>query len=529
MPWIETATMGRNDPDPMVNLQVYNGLDCCLTYEIWESLHSDLADVAHSANAKLVYNFERAMCAPSFVMSRRGVLVDRYYRDKVCKELQEELQAADRRFQNLARAVWGEPYADRNKYENKTTYSLNYSSPDQLKEFFYEALQIPVRFIFEKGQQKITVNREALEWIDENARWGGIFARYIIQMRDYRKKISVLRKKLSKDGRMRCSYNVAGTETGRWSSSEDPFGNGDNLQNWTKKMRRCVVADPGYRLYSIDYSQAESYVTGGLAYRDGRDKAYLTACRSGDLHTTVAKEIWPELPWTGDLAADKAVAEQPFYFALSYRDTTKRLGHGSNYLGSAPHMAKTTRTDKDSVFAFQARYFRRFPGLKRYHNSQIAKVQMDHQVETTFGRRRHFFGHPQDAATHRKAVAFDPQSTVGDMLNLALWRVWYELDEWGPSKGPLQLLLQVHDNIVFQLPETLGEAEHIRIVTYVLGLLKIPLKFADETVFVPADVEYGWNWAPLKVDKSNVDGLTGWSPAGANRVRKSYPLGPGLD
>jgi DNA polymerase I-like protein with 3'-5' exonuclease and polymerase domains len=453
-------------------------------------------------------------------MSRRGVLVDQFYRDKVRAELEADLDKADRRFQNLARAVWGEPYADRNKYPDKRTFSLNYSSPDQLKAFFYEALQLPVRYTFVKGDQKITVNREALEWIDENAQWGGIFARYIIAMRDYRKKISVLKKQLSADGRMRCSYNVAGTETGRWSSSEDPFGNGDNLQNWTKKMRRCVVADPGYRLYSIDYSQAESFVTGGLAYRDGRDKAYLTACRSGDLHTAVTKEVWPDLGWSGDKAEDKAIAEQPFYFALSYRDTTKRLGHGSNYLGSAPHLAKITRTDKDSVFAFQAKYFRRFPGIKRYHAQQIARVQMEHQVETVLGRRRHFFGHPLDAATHRKAIAFDPQSTVGDMLNLALWKVWYELDEWGPSHGPLQLLLQVHDNIVFQLPEILGEDEHIRILARVMELLQIELRFLDEVVTVPADVEYGWNWAPKKVDKSNIDGLDSWRPTGINRTRQ---------
>src|SRR5262245_20740338 len=131
---------------------------------------------------------------------------------------------------------------------------------------------------------------------------------------------------------MRCSYNVAGTETGRWSSSEDPFGDGDNLQNWTKKMRRCVVADEGYKIFSIDYSQAESFVVGGCAVRDGRDKNYLEMCRSGDLHTAVCKEVWPNLGWTGDMGKDREIAEQPFYFALSYRDTEKRFGHGTNYI-----------------------------------------------------------------------------------------------------------------------------------------------------------------------------------------------------
>lgn len=534
MPWLDTSKVERNQLDGMIGLQVYNGLDCCLTYEIWESSYLDMESVQHSEQAKLIYSFERGMQAPSFVMSRRGVLVDQMWRGIVRTELENELEGHDYRFQRLAQAVWGKPYEDRNKKGSKregtlTTYSLNYSSPDQLKNFFYEALEVPPRYTFDKGEMRITTNREALEWIDENSKYGGVFARYIIRMRDLSKKIGVLKKRISPDGRMRCSYNVAGTETGRWSSSEDPFGDGDNLQNWTKKMRRCVVADPGYKLFSIDYSQAESFVVGGCAFRDGRDKAYLDVCRSGDLHTSVCREVWPNLPWTGDLEKDREIAEQPFYFALSYRDTEKRFGHGTNYIGGARHLAKTTRTDLDAVAMFQLRYFKRFPGIKSYHNMQIGRIQLSRSVQTALGRFRTFFGHPADAGTHRKGVAFEPQSTVGDMLNLALWRVWWELDEWGPNKGPLQLLLQVHDNIVFQLPESLGHDGQRRIVERVLELLRIELHYGAEVVVVPADVECGWNWAPKKVDKANVDGLISWNPEGDIRTRQSRPALPRLD
>jgi DNA polymerase I-like protein with 3'-5' exonuclease and polymerase domains len=298
-------------------------------------------------------------------------------------------------------------------------------------------------------------------------------------------------------------------------------------------MRRCVVADPGYKLFSIDYSQAESFIMGGLALRDGRDRAYLDACKSGDLHTAVTKEIWPDLGWTGDKDGDRNIAEQPFYFALSYRDTEKRLGHGSNYLGSAPHLAKITRTDKDSVINFQLRYFKKFPGIKMYHNKQIARIQTDRRVETSFGRHRTFFGHPNDSATHRKAIAFDPQSTVGDMLNLGLWLVWEELDEWGPSKGPLQLLLQVHDNIVFQLPDNPEDPQNAlkqrKVIERVLELLTIEFTYGDEVFSIPVEVECGWNWAPKKADKSNADGLIPWNPEGEARLRVFTPSLARLD
>lgn len=539
MPWLNSAELQRDKMIGMDALQAYNGLDCCLTFEIWESEFSDMESVKHSEQAKLVYGFERAMQGPSFTMSRRGVLVDKTWRGIVRSGLERELGVCDSRFQRLAEGVWDKPYEDRNKVGKKsegtlTTFSLNYNSPDQLKQFFYEALQIAPRYTLDKGDMKVTTNREALEWIDENSKYGGIFARYIMKMRDLGKKIGVLKKKLSPDGRMRCSWNVAGTETGRWSSSEDPFGDGDNLQNWTKKMRRCVVADPGYKMFSIDYSQAESFVTGGVAFRDGRDKSYLTACRSGDLHTAVTRQIWTDLPWTGDPLQDRQIAEQPYYFGLSYREVEKKLGHGTNYLGGAPHLAKITRTDKESILNFQTNYFAKFPGIKSYHMRQIARVQMERAVQTTFGRYRTFFGHPQDSGTHRKAVAFEPQSTVGDMLNLAMWLVWYELDEWGPSKGPLQLLLQVHDNIVFQVPDHPedpdNEAKQRAIVDRVLELLRVELFFGSEVIVVPADVECGWNWSPVKIDKANVDGLASWSrDRGDTRTRQSQPSLSGLD
>jgi DNA polymerase I-like protein with 3'-5' exonuclease and polymerase domains len=531
MPWIDSATISRGKSlDEMIALQVYNGLDCAVTFEVWESLWRDLLTVEHSENASLVYGFERAMQAPSFVMSRRGVLVDKMWRGIVRSELSNQLAALDAKFQRLAEAVWGIPYSGKkplNVYgESKRAFALNYNSPQQLKEFFYESLGVEPIYTYEKGNAKITVNREALESL-QSYYWAAPFARFIISMRDLKKKIDVLSKALSADGRMRCSYNVAGTETGRWSSSQDPFGSGDNLQNWTKKMRRCVVADPGKKLWSVDLAQAESFVTGGLAYRDGRDRAYLDACRSGDLHTGVTREIWPDLGWTGDKEADKALAESPFYHALSYRDTSKRLGHGSNYFGKPPHMAKQTKIDKESVATFQLKYFRRFKGIKSYHMMQANRLQMDYYVTTALGRQRHFFGRPDDDSTLRKAIAFDPQSTVGDLLNLGLWRVWYELDTWGPSKGPLELLLQVHDNIVFQLPDDPGSE---KIVLRVLELLKIPLHYSDETVEIPADVECGWNWCPQKVDKKNADGLIPWKGIGTDgRVRNSKPDATGLD
>jgi len=126
------------------------------------------------------------------------------------------------------------------------------------------------------------------------------------------------------NGRMHFGYHVAGTMTGRWSSSENVFGDGTNGQNLTDEMRRVFVADKGLKLCQLDLAQAESKLVAYLTLPFGRQ--YLDACNSGDLHTSVSKLVWPEL-FVGANETDKDVAKRPFYRHFTYRDMSKRGGH----------------------------------------------------------------------------------------------------------------------------------------------------------------------------------------------------------
>ena len=180
---------------------------------------------------------------------------------------------------------------------------------------------------------------------------------------------------------------------------------------------------------------------------------------------------------------------------------------------------------------FQLRYFKKYPGIKAYQNKQIGRVQTERRVETVLGRHRTFFGHPNDAATHRKAIAFDPQSTVGDMLNLGLWPVWYEMDQWGPGKWPLaaiacRFMITLSSNFPMILLILHNAYKQRLIVERVLELLAIELTFRDQTFSIPVEIECGWNWAPKKMDKTNVDGLIAWKPEGEARVRVYYRILP---
>src|SRR6516162_7019940 len=146
-------------------------------------------------------------------------------------------------------------------------------------------------------------------------------------MRDIAKKVSVLRTDIDPDGRMRTSYNIAGTSTGRFSSSLSDFGTGTNLQNIENRLRSVFVADQGMKFAYIDLEQAESRLVGAIEWNLFKDGVYLEACESGDLHTSVCRLAWGDvLPWTGDLETDKGLAKKPFYRQHSFRHMAKVLG-----------------------------------------------------------------------------------------------------------------------------------------------------------------------------------------------------------
>jgi hypothetical protein len=222
--------------------------------------------------------------------------------------------------------------------------------------------------------------------------------------------------------------------------------------------------------------------------------AYLDACESGDLHTRVCSMAWGELPWTGDKKADRQIADQPSGHGMSYRDLAKRLGHGTNYYGTPGTMAKHTHTAVPVISDFQRRYFAAFPLIQEWHKWVINQVQTYGVLTTPFGRRRHFFGRGNDSSTHRKAVAYSPQSMTGHEMNMGILNLFRNMPE-------AELMIQVHDSILFQVP-------FHRCETYVeraLELLRFehPLR-GGRTFCVPLEAMVGWNWGKLERDKTGV-------------------------
>lgn len=446
--------------------QIYNGLDCCITSEVLTALRP------LSGNApNVIYDFERALQAPVLEMMQRGFKIDEYERRKGVALLQSQISHLDRWLQELAVAVWGK--------------TLNPRSPKQLIDFFYSAMRLPEQWKNDKGNKRLSTDREALEKLEVYF-YARPIVSTILEIRNLLKKLSVLKTEIDPDLRFRPNFNIAGTETGRFSSSSNAFGTASNIQNITAELRKIFVADAGYKLVGIDLEQAESREVGWQCGVLFGDWSYLDAAYSGDLHTIVTQQNWTKLPWGDDPKENKKLAEQPYYRHYSYRDMSKKLGHGSNYGGAPFTMARHAKIPVKMAEDFQVRYFEAFPGISRWHRWVAQQLQQNQLLVTPFGRRRHFFGRPNDDSTLREAIAYTPQSSTADRTNLILYRIWKHM------RDRVQLLAQVHDAIYFQFPEHLDEQE---IISEAMSYFEIKIEHGERKLIVPGEAKSGWNWA----------------------------------
>src|SRR5262252_3379320 len=294
--------------------QIYCGLDNALTHESlsaeYELFDSNTNPRPH---ARHIYNFERALQAPYMDIMLRGFAVDVEARWRACTLLKEKIDRINTNLQRMSEAAWGQPLIPR--------------SNKNLRDFFFGAMKFPEIITSKKGVKKVSLDRTALEKLYDNYLYARPFVSHILAIRDLSKQLEVMETEVDTDFRFRSSYNIAGTESGRPSSSESSLGTGGNAQNIAPGLRHVFIADPGYKLFVIDFEQSEARDVGFIIGCLFSDWSYLDACESFDLHTSNAKLVWPELPWTNDPTGDKALAGRSFYRDFTYRDMAKRGSH----------------------------------------------------------------------------------------------------------------------------------------------------------------------------------------------------------
>ena len=465
-------------PTPANQEIVYNALDVMQTMGLKEIFDGGLLPEW----SKPGFQYSELMLGPIMTMMRRGVQINVERRDRLVKALKERTVKVQANFDYVCEGIWG------------TT--VNHNSTPQLTFLFYVLLAIPEQTKSKKGETKVATDREVLERIAKDYPRGAFFANHILRIRDLEKQVEFLTKKLSPSNRFHCSYNIAGTETFRLSSSEHPLRIGSNGQNLNPQVRPCFEADPGYVLFYSDQQSAESRL---VAYLSG-DENYIAAVEGGDTHTLVASMVFGFEPV-------RELADRRFYRDFSYRDIAKRAGHACNYYAKPYTIAKNAMVELPIAEQFQSNYFRKFHKISDWHVWVAKNLQQKGYLLNPFGVRRTFWSRRWDEATLREAIAFGPQSTVGMLTNVGLYRLWERFE--GKLGADVQILGNIHDAVIGQVrKEKVAE-----LIPEILACLHFPFAITDisgktRQALIPYEIEIGHNFG--KGGPDNPEGLKKW-------------------
>ena len=435
----------------------YAAEDADVTLRLWRVLKPRLA-AEHMLH---VYeSLERPLLRVLARMERRGISIDRQVLSRLSGEFAQEAAGLEAEIKELA----GGP--------------INPGSPKQIGDILFGKLQLPGGTKTKTGQW--STGARALE---ELAEQGHLLPQKILDWRQVSKLRSTYTDALPgyvnpTTHRVHTSYALAATTTGRLSSSEPNLQNIPVRTEDGRKIRRAFIADKGFRLVSADYSQIELRLLAEIAGIEQLRKAF----RDGlDIHAMTASEMFgvPVKDMPGEV-----------------RRRAKAINFGIIYGISAFGLANQLGIAREEAGAYIRKYFERFPGIRDYMEETKAFAKKHGYVETLFGRKCHY---PDIAASNASIRAFNEraainarlQGTAADIIRRAMIRMEGALAK---QKLAAQMLLQVHDELVFEVPDAEVE-KTLPVVKKVMEEAPLPALSLSVPLQVEAHAADNWDAA----------------------------------
>lgn len=340
--------------------------------------------------------------------------------------------------------------------EQTVGHPLNPRSSAQLIKFFYDDLGIPgVKAL---GTETLTTNSPAMAMIAEREPLLKPVCQLIVELRSISVFLNTfIEAPLDTDGRMRCSFSIAGPTTYRFSSSENAFGSGLNLQNipvaekakikdvnYIKlpNIRKLFVPDAGFTFFDIDLDRADLQVV----VWEADDSDLKKALREGiDLHCFNAVTVYDikGIPYNELSESHPNYKEHRARIGEARRGKTKAGIHATNYGVGDRKLAQTLGITVHEASLFRSKWFAARPGIRRWHLRTEHSIETRGYIENKFGARLYNFGRPNLP----EFLGWLPQSTVAGVINRGLVNI--DAAEQA-GKTSIQLLIQVHDSLAGQ-------------------------------------------------------------------------------
>jgi len=357
---------------------------------------------------------------------------------------------------------------------NCVGHQFNINSPQQISSVLFQELRLPSARKTKSG----FFSTEAP--VLEGLRGAHPIVDYLLQYRHLAKLKSTYVDALpslinAKTGRVHTSFNQTQTATGRLSSSEP------NLQNIAvrgelgKQVRQAFIAPPGSYLLAADYSQIDLRALAHLS----QDKSLLTAFRQDeDIHTATAAQVF---------------GVNPLEVTPDMRRVAKTVNFGVIYGMSDYGLEQATELSREEAAQFIAAYFEKYPEVKQYLESTKEQARKEGYVQTLLGRRRFIpeinsSNRQVREAAERMAINMPVQGTSADIIKVAMINLDREIAQ---RQLKSKMLLQVHDELIFEVPQ--AEREEMRqMVPEIMSTaleLSIPLK---------VDIKTGKNWGEME-------------------------------
>ena len=394
----------------------------------------------------------------------------------LCRVL-AEMELAGFRIDGAALARFGEDLQQRIVTLEQSIYHMageefNINSPKQLGAILFDKLQLPHG---KKTKTGWSTNAEVLE----KRRYEAPIVDKVLEYRQYAKLRSTyadgLLRAVSPDGRVRTSFQMTVTATGRLSSTEPNLQNIPTRTELGSEIRRLFVAEEGNVLVDADYSQIELRLLAHMAGDEAMQQAFLSGA---DFHTVTAAKVFhvPETEVTHQM-----------------RSRAKAVNFGIVYGMSAFSLSQDIHVTVAEAKDYMERYFATYPGVKQYMTDIVETAKAQGYVETLYHRRRALpelksANFVQRSFGERVALNMPIQGTAADIMKLAMLRVY---DRLRRENLQARLIMQVHDELIVECPEAERETVEklLRQEMEQVAALAVPLT---------AEAHSGKNWLEAK-------------------------------
>lgn len=423
-------------------LWVYNCKDAVTTYEIAVENQTQMIE---KRNLTSVLKYQHEKFSMYLRIMLRGVRINEKYKSELLTKITEAVEQRNQRIHNI------------------TGRQLNVSSSKQMQEFFYRDLGIkPVK---NRKTGRPTCDDAALQTIAKREPLTTPLMQIISEKRSLGVFLNTFVKMKLRNGRAHTSYNIAGTETYRLSSSKDAFDSGGNLQNIPSveeeqtiypNIRMMFIPDQGHIICDVDLDRADAQVVAWEA----NDNELKEIFRSGlDLHLENARSIF----------GDPTITEND-----PRRKLAKAGVHATNYGASPNTLARALGLTVREAENFQRRWFGAHPAIQQWHRSVENSLVQTRKVRNRFGYERYFFGRVEELLP--EALAWVPQSTVANVIDFAM----LELEKRKLATN----LMQVHDSAVFQVLAS----EFLPKLSEIKNAMLVPIPY-DDPLTIPIGIK----------------------------------------